>query len=287
VTIVVTGATGFIGSEVIKELSRFGERTLAVSGPRSTQLVKYNNVEWLAYDSDLEELTRRIAQVSPTTVVHCASHYVLHHDAKDIDPMIDANIRIGALLLGALGDEGTHFVNLSTFFQRQGAKGTQPNSLYAATKQSFTEIARWFGTQSNIRVCDVTLFDTYGPGDRRAKLIPNLLKSAQSGELIEIVTPDAEINLCFIEDVVAAIAHIVARGITGEWSVRAAANCRVAEVVSEIEAVTNRKIVKKFGTQQPHASPRLDGPPVLNAWSPAWSLRMGIAACWKSLQVGK
>jgi nucleoside-diphosphate-sugar epimerase len=278
VTIVVTGATGFIGSEVIKALSRLGERTLAVSGPRSTQLVKYHNVEWLAYDSDLEDLTRRVAQVSPTAVVHCANHYVLHHDAKDIDPMIDANIRMGALLLGALGDEGTHFVNLSTFFQRQGAEGTQPNSLYAATKQAFTE-------HSNIRVCDVTLFDTYGPGDRRAKLIPKLLKSALSGELVEILTPDAEMNLCFIEDVVAALAHIVARGITGEWSVRAAANCRVAEVVSEIEAVTNRKVVEKFGTGQPHASPRLDGPPVLNDWSPAWSLRMGIEACWKSQQV--
>ena len=69
-TIVVTGATGFIGSEVIKALSRLGERTLAVSGPRSTQLVKYHNVEWLAYDSDLEDLTRRVAQVSPTAVVH-------------------------------------------------------------------------------------------------------------------------------------------------------------------------------------------------------------------------
>ena len=284
-TIVVTGATGFIGSEVIKALSRIGERTLAVSGPRSTQLVKYHNVEWLAYDSDLEDLTRRVAQVSPTTVVHCANHYVLHHDAKDIDPMIDANIRMGALLLGALGDEGTHFVNHSKFFQRQGAEGTQPNSLYAATKQAFTEIARWFGTHSNIRVCDVTLFDTYGPGDRRAKLIPRLLKSALSGEMVEILTPDAEMNLCFIEDVVAALAHIVARGITGEWSVRAAANCRVAEVVSEIEAVTNRKVVEKFGTGQPHASPRLDEPPVLNDWSPVWSLRMGIEACWKSQQV--
>lgn len=284
-TIVVTGATGFIGSEVIKELSRLGERTLAVSGPRSTQLVKYHNVEWLAYDSDLIDLTRRVAQVPPTAVVHCANHYVLHHDAKDIDPMIDANIRMGTLLLGALGDEGTHFVNLSTFFQRQGAEGVHPNSLYAATKQAFTEIARWFGTHSNIRVCDVTLFDTYGPGDRRAKLIPKLLKSARSGEMVEILTPDAEMNLCFIEDVVAAIAHIVARGITGEWSVRAAANCRVAEVVSEIEAVTNRKVVEKFGTGQPHASPRLDGPPVLNDWSPVWSLRMGIEACWKSQQV--
>ena len=151
--------------------------------------------------------------------------------------------------------------------------------------QAFTEIARWFGTHSNIRVCDVTLFDTYGPGDRRAKLIPKLLKSALSGEMVEILTPDAEMNLCFIEDVVAAIAHIVARGVTGEWSVRAAANCRVAEVVSEIEAVTNRKVVEKFGTGQPHASPRLDGPPVLNDWSPVWSLRMGIEACWKSRQV--
>lgn len=284
-TIVVTGATGFLGSEVIKELSRLGERTLAVSGPRSTQLVKHHNVEWLAYDSDFEDLTRRVAQVSPTAVVHCANHYVLHHDAKDIDPMIDANIRMGALLLGALGDEGTHFVNLSTFFQRQGPKGTQPNSLYAVTKQAFTEITRWFGTHSNIRVCDVTLFDTYGPSDRRAKLIPNLLKSALSGEMVEILTPDAEINLCFIDDVVAAITHIVARGITGEWSVRAAVNCHVAEVVSEIEAVTNRKVVEKFGTGQPHASPRLDGPPVLNDWSPVWSLRMGIEACWKSQQV--
>lgn len=286
-TIVVTGATGFIGSAVVKSIARLGERTLAVSGPRSTPRFEDDNVEWLLHDGNLEQMARRVAEVSPKAVVHCVNHYVLHHEAKDVDPMIDANIRIGALLLGALGEKGTHFVNLSTFFQRQGVGGTQPNSLYAATKQAFAEIVRWFGVHSNIRTCDLMLYDTYGPGDRRKKLIPHLLNMAVSGGTVEIGTPEAEMNLCYIDDVVAAIAHVVARGITGEWSVRAAANCRVTEVVSAIEAITNRKVVEKLGNGHPHASPRLDGPTVLIDWSPAWDLRSGIDKCWKSLQVVK
>lgn len=286
-TFVVTGATGFIGSAVVQAVARNGERTLAISGPRSTPLFEADNVDWLLHDGDLEKMARRVAEVSPKAVVHCANHYVLHHEAKDVDPMIDANIRMGAILLGALGDKGTHFVNLSTFFQRQGVGGTKPNSLYAATKQAFAEIVRWFGVHSNIRTCDLMLYDTYGPGDRRKKLIPHLLNMAVSGGTVEIETPDAEMNLCYIDDVVAAISLVVIQGITGEWSVRATANCRVTDVVSAIEETVNRTVVETFGTGQPHASPRLDGPPVLNDWSPVWDLRSGIEACWKSLQVVK
>lgn len=287
VTIVVTGATGFVGSALIRELSRVGEQTLAVSGLRSDYSIEYENVEWLTPDGDLETLIRRVVEVSPTAIVHCVNHYVLKHSAGDVDPMIDANLRIGVKLLEALGEKGTHFVNLSTFFQRQGIDGAHPNSLYAATKQAFTEIVRWFGGYSAIRTCDVMLYDTYGPGDRRKKLIPDLLSTALSEKTMEISTPDAEINLCYIEDVVAAITHIVAHGITGEWSVRAAENCRVADVVSEIEAVTKCTVVEHFGNRQPRTSPRLDGPPVLYDWAPTWSLRSGIEACWNSLKVIK
>jgi len=283
VTIIVTGATGFVGSALIRNLALTGARVIALAGPRFKQVADTANVEWLKHQGDVEEFSRLVAEISPTTVVHCASHYVLRNTIKDIDPMIDANIRVGTVLLQTLAKQGVHFVNLSSFFQKQGNDGQLPNSLYATTKQAFADIVRWFGVNSRIRTCDLLLFDTYGPGDQRRKLIPELLSCAATGGTLDVQSPSAEMNLCYITDVTAAIVQVINQETTGVWSIRAEFNTKVSDVVAEIESITGRRIVGQFGYAAPHALPRLDGPKVLAGWKPKTNLRDGLTKCWHQL----
>jgi CDP-paratose synthetase len=280
VTLLVTGATGFLGSAVVRALASNDEKVIAVGGPRSRGCQTIENVEWLLSPYDLEELSQIIEKSPPSAIVHCANHYAFNHRIEDIGPMVDANIKIGATLLGLVAERGAHFINLSTFFQRQGADGESPNSLYAATKQSFVEILNWFGSNTRVRVCDLMLYDTYGPGDQRNKLIPKLLECAVARKTMEIRSPESEINLCYIDDVVAAIHHVLTQKIVGAWSIRSSRNLTVSELVSEVESITNCRIVERYGSVLPNSSPRFGDVGVLPGWKPRTPLTVGLQSCW-------
>ena len=286
-TVVVTGATGFIGSSLVRHLASIGEQVLAVGGPRSRHGIDSGAVKWLSYEENYKAITQLVVAAQPASVIHCVNHYSLRHAVSDIDEAIDANIRFGSLLLGALAEMPVQFINLSTFFQRQGLTGTQPNSFYAASKQAFSDIVQWFGNNSNLQVCDLMLFDTYGPGDKRNKLIPRLLECAAVGSNMAIQTPSAELNLCFINDVILGITDVVLKRTTGVWSLRAEKYVKVTEVVGHVESISGQSVVGKWGDTEPRVSSRIDTPPTLAGWSPQVSLQSGIEQCWKSIKIDK
>jgi len=284
VTIVVTGASGFVGAALVRRLSTDKMPTVAVGGPRGQKPEFNSAVTWISYRDDFTDLASRIAEHRPTTVVHCATHYVLAHKPSDIEPMLGANLHFGTQLLESLGVLGTHFVNLSTFFQHQRTATGDPTSLYAASKLAFSSIARWYGANTNIKVADLTLFDTYGPGDRRKKLIPSLLASAQSGETLRLHSASAEVDLCYVDDVVSAIAQVMHGQLTGNWSVRSQQPVTVADIAREIESVTGRHVVSGFGDGISVAELPADTPPLLAGWQPTVGLCEGITRCWEAIQ---
>lgn len=285
-TVVVTGATGFIGAALVRHFASIGEQVLAVGGPKSRHGIDSDAVKWLSYEENYKVMTQLVVAAQPVSVIHCVNHYSLRREVSDIDEAIDANIRFGSLLLGALAETPVQFVNLSTFFQRQGSTGTQPNSFYAASKQAFSDIVRWFGNNSSLQVCDLMLFDTYGPGDKRNKLITRLLECAAVGSNMAIETPSAELNLCFIDDVISGIVDVVIKRTTGEWSLQAKSNVTVSEVVGQVESISGQNVVGHWGDMKPRISSRVDAPKILTGWSPQVSLPSGIEQCWKSIKIG-
>jgi len=286
VTIVITGASGFLGAALVRRLASDKTPTVAVGGPRGQKSEFESGITWVAHSADPERLARQIAEYKPTTVVHCATYYVLTHRSSDLKPMFEANLHFGTHLLEQLTAIGTHFVNLSTFFQHQRTATEEFTSLYALTKSAFSSIAQWYGENSNINVADLTLFDTYGPGDRRKKLIPSLLACARSGETLELHSASAELNLCYIDDVISAISLVIQKQLSGNWSIRSHQTVSVADIARMTEEVTGRHVVSAFSDLK--TVPRLPSvvPPPLSGWQPNVGLPDGIARCWKALQAG-
>ena len=97
-------------------------------------------------------------------------------------------------------------------------------SLYAATKQAFTDLLVFYAEVEGLAVHTLELMDTYGPGDPRAKLIPFLLRAGAEGTTVEMTDGTQLIDLVHVDDAVARPARD--RGGTGRADLRRAGRRR-------------------------------------------------------------
>ncbi|QGG48896.1 NAD dependent epimerase/dehydratase family protein [Heliorestis convoluta] len=144
------------------------------------------------------------------SVFHLATFFISDHETQDITPLINSNILLGTHILDAAAKAGTkHIIYAGTHWQNYGGVNYDPVNLYAATKECFQVLAKYYINTSQLRMLTLKICDTYGKNDPRNKVLPLLLKISKTQEYLEMSTGDQELGLVFIDDVVKAfkLAH--------------------------------------------------------------------------------
>ena len=90
-------------------------------------------------------------------------------------------------------------------WQHFGTPDYRPVNLYAATKQAFEDVLAYYADAQGIAAVTLELYDTYGPGDPRRKLIRILFEAARSGEPIQLSPGEQVIELLHVDDAVPRI----------------------------------------------------------------------------------
>ena len=280
--VLVSGATGFIGSEVTKRLIELNAQVSVIT--RTKPDVK--SVNWInVMDTDSFPY-QEIVEFNPEVVIHLATRFQSWHSPADIKALIQSNIEFGTNLLESAKDTGAVFVNINSAWQHFESRQYSPVSLYAATKQAFADIAQYYG-ETGLDLRNLTLYDTYGPTDKRDKLIRQLLNTASSNEHLDMGPGDKLINLLFVSDVVAAILRIAELPRTPmiqNYVVRAENSISIRELVTEIEKVTKKELNVNWGARV--ARPReMASDWVFGELLPGWQqnvrLVAGLTSCWQ------
>jgi len=280
--VLVSGATGFIGSEVTKRLVELNSQVSVITRTRPAN----QSVNWIsARDSDAFP-SQEIADFNPEVVIHLATRFQSSHSPSDIKGLVLSNIEFGTNLLESANEAGAVFVNINSAWQHFESQQYSPVSLYAATKQAFADIAQYYG-ETGLDLRNLTLYDTYGPTDKRNKLIRQLLNAASNNERLDMGPGDQLINLLFVSDVVAAIlriAELPRASIIQNYVVRAENSISIRELVTEIEKVTKKKPNVNWGARP--ARPReMISDWVFGELLPGWQqnikLVAGLTSCWQ------
>ena len=210
--VIVTGATGFVGSHLTKALVHQGICVHAIVRPTSdSSLLRPLDREMIrihVHDEkhDFKEIFRDIIEeAKPDVVFHLASMVVGNPTDEKVDALLQSNITFGVELLEAMKAFGVrHLVNTGTSWQHYDNADYDPVNLYAATKQAFEDLATYYVRACGFKVINLHLFDNYGPHDKRKKLL-NLMKDAVRQEQVLNMTPgQQQIDLVYIDDVVRA-----------------------------------------------------------------------------------
>ena len=278
----VTGATGFVGGHLVRHLLADDRDVVAlVRDPGRSRLPA--GVEVVPIPGDPGELAAAVLAARPDVCLHLATMFVAVHGPDDVVPMLDANVVFGARLAEALvAAGGVPLVDTGTVWQHIGGAAYAPANLYAATKQALADILRAYTVAHGLPVARLTLADTYGPGDRRPKLVPALLRAARTGEPLPMRSGGQVVDLVHVDDVVAAFV-MVADGLVrrpdlaGSFVVSSGAPLTVRQVVARAEEAAGRALPVQWGARPDRPVdalvPRAPGGPV-----PGWRPRIDLVA---------
>jgi UDP-glucose 4-epimerase len=199
--VLVTGATGLIGSHVVWLLRDHGE-VYAVS--RSKKPLA-DSVNWLTYDlAEPGSPQKLIERVQPSVVLHLAGAVRGDRSLDAVRPTLTANLVATVELLEAATRARVKRIVVSGSLLEEptgGGTSLTPPSPYGASRWGATAYARMFHSLFGAPVAILRPSYAYGPGQESTKLLPHVITSALQGERPELASGERRIDFVFAEDV--------------------------------------------------------------------------------------
>ena len=195
-TILLTGATGFLGSHLLKALVSKGYKVVALKRTTSNiwRLKGFENT-FISYDIDPVPLQKVFEDQYIDSIIHTACMY--GRKGESIQQILKTNLMFGVELLTAAIDFNTkHFLNTSTLLDKQ-------INAYALSKKQFEE---WLKIASNkIQVVNLKLELMFGEQDGNDKFTTWILNELkQEKPTIPLTSGTQKRDFIYIDDVVCA-----------------------------------------------------------------------------------
>ena len=282
----VTGATGFVGNALAHYcLTQGNETHVLVRSPEARRNFSPGITVHLT-DGSIDSLRHALEQSRADTVFHLASLFLANHQPEQAASLVTSNILFGTQLLEAMALTGCKkLVNTGTSWQHFATTEYLPVNLYAATKQAFADIATYYHEAAGLSCITLKLFDTFGPGDTRRKLVNILLDAARTGEALDMSPGMQIIDISYVDDVVTAFAQAARLLETSQEPVLkdyfvSGERLTLRDFVQVVSSTLGRKINARFGArpyrEREVMQPVAPGDLLLPGWQPHYGLAEGI-----------
>ena len=260
--VLITGATGYIGSHLAAALIQEGVDVGIIVRPSSdlTPISRLRGqLKIYYYDGNGGAIRNALSKQNPDIIFHVASLFLATHTEDDILPLINSNILFSTQLLEAMSQTGfSSLINTGTSWQHYNNAKYDPVCLYAATKQAFEVMMKYYVSTNKIQAITLKLFDTYGGNDPRKKLIPLLVSLTKSQQNLSMSPGEQLIDIVHINDVVRA--YIVAadrliefkngQGLNESYGISSGRPITLRTLVKTLESASGKNINIGWGQRE-------------------------------------
>lgn len=259
----LTGAGGFIGSQIARQLVASGDHVVAMVRPgESTARIDdvIGSLEVRTLDlSDTAAVTAMVADARPDACLHPAwnaepGKYL--HSRENLR-LVEATHRLAE----ALADHGcARFVGVGTNAEYDTSYGylsertpTAPTYLYSACKLALSHSLAQLGLLTGMNVAWARLFYLYGPWEDPRRLVSSVTRALLEGREAPCSSGVQVRDFLHVADVAGGLVAVLRSGITGPVNVGSGEPVTVREVVTRLGAIIGRPELLRLGAIEPKA----------------------------------
>jgi nucleoside-diphosphate-sugar epimerase len=210
--VLLTGATGFLGTHLARELVRQGAVVHAIRrDSRSATRLPCEGIAWHQADLlDPTSLRRAVEAATPHVVFHLAATAVAFDAAKD-EETYRVNVEGAWNLWQALAGRPCRLVHTGSCGEYGQAVGQvkedhvcRPTWFYPATKNASVVLLSTLGQCRQREVVVLRPFGPFGPADDPSRVVPQVVQTLLRGEEVQVTAGEQLRDFAYVDDHVLA-----------------------------------------------------------------------------------
>jgi nucleoside-diphosphate-sugar epimerase len=215
--VLVTGGTGFIGSNLIEKLLELNYEVFTLIRPESTLGIKrLKDFDKLNFIHASVEGLLEISNLPQFDVCYNLASYGVDYRQQNIDDIVDGNVKFTLKVIDFCKQNKTKLLvhtGSSSEYAGSNSKITEdfkiePHTLYGSAKAASVIMANAYAKNKSVNMITVRPFGIYGPREGKHKIVPLLIYSIIKNEKIELTSGDQIRDYLYIKDFINAVIEL-------------------------------------------------------------------------------
>ncbi len=294
--ILITGATGFIGTHLCQKLLADNHEIMAISrscrvyenGKTNDELT--SRIHWISSTLILSgENLKKIDNFGPEVLIHLAWEKIPDFSFDVSYENIQSQISFFRMMLEVSSIKkiiaaGSCWEYNKSFGQCSINDPCTSKDYFTWAKNSIHDFLRFECTARHISLCWARIFYVYGPNQRDGSLIPTLIRTIRSGLVPDLRSPANANDFIYVDDVVSAFEQMMRMPVDGVFNIGSGKAVSVLDICRLVEKRLNGKteltmqLTNRSGNTPPSSDfwADIDSSQALLAWKPVVTITEGI-----------
>ena len=254
--VLITGGCGFIGSEIVKQLSKIGANVTIIdnlSSGKEKYIQDLSNVKLITADLLDDHAIESVVKDKEYVINNAALPFIpdsYYMPKKFFDVNVNATISLALAVIKE--KKAKRFVHISSseiygtarYTPMDENHQTTPQSTYAVSKLAGERVVFTMHKEHNLPAVIIRPFNSFGPNITQPYIIPEIIRQMEKNDVIKLGNLNAKRDLTYVTDTARGIIlSLVKEGVIGEViNIGSQRSFSIRELVSLISEIMDKKV---------------------------------------------